>query len=404
MGGLPSGTGRAKGEPTVMLEQYVYKNNRAMRLGYTTGSCAAAAAKAAALMLLSGEAAAEVELKTPKGICLCLPVLDACFSPEEACCGICKDAGDDPDVTDGIKIYAKVRKAGEPGVWIDGGKGVGRVTRPGLEQPVGSAAINRVPRQMIREGIEEICARFGYAGGLSVEIFIPGGEELAGKTFNPRLGIQGGLSVLGTSGIVEPMSEEALVETVRTELRMKAAQGREYLLLVPGNYGLDFLDARYPGLSSWSVKYSNYLGEAIDAAAEYGARGILLAGHIGKLVKLAGGIMNTHSRNADARMEILAAHGAVLGAGKETARALMECITTDEALEILKEEGLLSGVMERLLERMAFYVNHRSGGALTCEIMTFSLKMGLLGETPGAEALLKRMADEQEKERGQEEA
>ena len=377
-----------------MLERYVYKNNQTLRLGYTTGSCAAAAAKAAARMLLSGEPAAEVELMTPKGIALHLEVLDACLSPVEACCGIRKDAGDDPDVTDGLTVYARVRKIRKPEIAIDGGEGVGRVTRPGLEQPVGSAAINRVPRQMIREGVEKICARFGYEGGLSVLIFIPGGEELAEKTFNPRLGIRGGLSVLGTSGIVEPMSEAALIETIRAELRGKAAGGKEYLLLVPGNYGLTFLDTRYPGLSRQSVKYSNYLGEAVDAAAEYGAKGILLAGHIGKLVKAAAGIMNTHSRNADGRMEILTAHAAVLGAKKETVQALMECITTEEALEILKEQGLLEAVTERLLERMKFYINHRSGGMLSCEIITFSMKLGVLGETAGAEALLERIADE----------
>ena len=376
------------------MEKYVFKNNKKLRMGYTTGSCAAAAARAAASMLLTGKAVPEVKLMTPKGIELDLEVLEAEWTAEEASCAVRKDAGDDPDVTNGLKIYALVRKSEEPGVQIDGGEGVGRVTRPGLEQPVGAAAINKVPRQMIRENVEEICRKFGYEGGLSVTISIPGGEALAVKTFNPRLGIVGGISVLGTSGIVEPMSEEALIETIRIDVRMQLAQGRKYLVLVPGNYGLDYLNEFHPELLKNSVKYSNFLGEAIDAAVEYGAKGILLAGHIGKLVKLAGGIMNTHSRNADSRMEILTAHAAVLGADQETAAALMNCITTDEALEILREKALLEGVMERLLERMEFYVEHRSGHSLEKGILVFSQTMGTLGESRDARKVLERLKEE----------
>ena len=371
-----------------MLDQYVYKNNKKMRMGYTTGSCAAAASKAAAWMLLHGQILPEVELMTPKGIGLHLEVLDPKLSKGEASCAIRKDAGDDPDVTDGLLIYATVRKAEKPGVTLDGGEGVGRVTRVGLEQAVGDAAINKVPRQMIREGVEEICRGAGYTGGLSVIISIPGGEELARKTFNPRLGIVGGISVLGTSGIVEPMSEEALIQTIRVDIKMQLSGGRSYLVLVPGNYGLDFLEDYEPEVLKRSVKYSNFLGEAIDAAVEFGAKGILLVGHIGKLVKLAAGIMNTHSRNADARMDILTAHAAVLGADQETAARLMDCITTDEALDILKEKGLLDPVMKRLMERMEFYVDHRSGKSLERGILTFSLEQGVLGESTDVRRLI----------------
>ena len=181
-----------------MLDQYVYKNNKKMRMGYTTGSCAAAASKAAAWMLLHGQILQEVELMTPKGIGLYLEVLEPKFSATSASCAIRKDAGDDPDVTDGLLIYATVSRTAQPGVTLDGGEGVGRVTRTGLEQAVGDAAINKVPRQMIREGVEDVCRAAGYTGGLSVIISIPGGAELAQKTFNPRLGIVGGISVLGT--------------------------------------------------------------------------------------------------------------------------------------------------------------------------------------------------------------
>lgn len=377
-----------------MLDQYVYKNNKKMRMGYTTGSCAAAASKAAAWMLLHGRILPEVELMTPKGIALHLEVLEPKFSDASASCAIRKDAGDDPDVTDGLRIYATVSRTAQPGVTLDGGEGVGRVTRAGLEQAVGDAAINKVPRQMIREGVEEVCRAAGYTGGLSVIISIPGGAELARKTFNPRLGIVGGISVLGTSGIVEPMSEEALIQTIRVDIKMQLAGGRKYLVLVPGNYGLDFLEDYEPEVLKRSVKYSNFLGEAIDAAVEFGAKGILLVGHIGKLVKLAGGIMNTHSRNADARMDILTAHAAVLGADQETAIRLMDCITTDEALDILKEKGLLEPVMRRLMERMEFYVDHRSGKSLERGILTFSLEQGVLGESSDVRRLISCVKEE----------
>ncbi len=378
-----------------ITDQYIYKNNQRMRLGYTTGSCAAGAAKAAVWMLFAGKSVPYVELMTPKGIRLHLEVLEPCFSKDMASCAVKKDAGDDPDVTDGIRVYAAVQKTQEAGIHIDGGEGVGRVTREGLEQPVGSAAINGVPRAMIREGVEEICRRFGYQGGMSVIISIPEGRRLAEKTFNPRLGIEGGISVLGTSGIVEPMSEAALIETIRMEIRMRHTQGYRYLVLAPGNYGLDFLKEYNPKLLERCVKYSNFLGEALDGAAEYGFRGVLLAGHMGKLVKLAGGIMNTHSRNADARMEILTAHAAVVGAGGEMAKALMDCVTTDEAVDILKASGLLEAVMNRLMERMEYYVNHRSGGAFSCAVITFSQKHGILGQTAGVEEILAHLREEE---------
>ena len=202
------------------MEEYLVKDGKRLRLGYTTGSCAAAAAKAAAWMLLTGRKKDTIRLQTPKGIELNLDVLETELSPDEVRCAIRKDSGDDPDVTRGTLIFAAVRKSATPGVTIDGGEGVGRVTKPGLDQPVGAAAINSVPRQMIEENVREVCALVGYDGGLDVTISAPEGEALAKKTFNPRLGIEGGISILGTTGIVEPMSEQALLDTIRVELRV----------------------------------------------------------------------------------------------------------------------------------------------------------------------------------------
>ncbi len=377
------------------MEGYVYKNHRKLRYGYTTGSCAAGAAKGAALMLLSGEEVGEVEVMTPKGILLRLEVVDVRRGPESVRCAVRKDGGDDPDVTDGILVYAEVSYGEEEGerVWIDGGAGVGRVTKPGLEQPVGAAAINRVPRQMIRDNVLEVCSQAGYTGGLRAVISIPEGEALAKKTFNPRLGIVGGISVLGTSGIVEPMSEQALIDTIRVEIRQKLAGGTEYLLIVPGNYGIDFLEEYGHGLRlEDAVKCSNFVGEALDAAVEFGAKGVLLAGHIGKFVKLAGGIMNTHSHNADARMELLTVHAALLGAPVSLLSRMMESVTTDDALQYLKEAGRMEAVMERLMERMEFYVNQRVQNRLELGVITFSKVYGILGQTGKASDLARKIA------------
>ena len=376
------------------MEQFVYKNHKKLRYGYATGSCAAAASKAAAAMLLSGKEISYVELHTPKGIDLRLEVLDISREDNAVSCAIQKDGGDDPDVTNGILIYAKVSRepADEAQIIIDGGIGVGRVTKPGLEQPVGAAAINKVPRQMIRENLEAVCEQYHYHGKLSVVISIPSGVELAAKTFNPRLGIVGGISVLGTSGIVEPMSEQALIDTIRVEMRQKLANGMEYLLVVPGNYGIDFLDQYGHGLQlEDAVKCSNFVGEALDAAVEFGAKGVLLVGHIGKFVKLAGGIMNTHSHNADARMELLTVHAALLGAPVELLQKMMECVTTDDALKYLKEADLMEPVMERIMEKMEFYVNQRAQHQLELGVITFSNVFGILGQTKNVPDLVKKI-------------
>ncbi len=223
------------------LEQFITKDNQVLRCGYTTGSCAAAAAKAAALLLLSGKPVPQISLDTPKGVPLTLTVRNVTAGQGWASCAVRKDSGDDPDVTNGVLVYAKVQRIPEREVRIDGGVGVGRVTKPGLDQPVGAAAINRVPRQMIARELEALLDESDAPGGFSVEISIPEGVALAKKTFNPHLGIVGGISVLGTSGIVEPMSEQALLDSIRVELNVQRAAGQTYALLTPGNYGETFL-------------------------------------------------------------------------------------------------------------------------------------------------------------------
>lgn len=363
-----------------------------LRYGWTTGSCAAAAAKAAALMLFSGEEFRQVRLMTPKGIELYLDVEDVTRLPDRVECAVRKYSGDDPDVTDGLLIYAKVEKGDEESsglrVILDGGIGVGRVTKPGLEQQIGQAAINKVPRRMITEEVERICRACGYCGEMKVTISIPDGEETAKKTFNPRLGIVGGLSVLGTSGIVEPMSEKALTDTIYLEMKMLRESGYSCCYAVPGNYGMDFLTDQLGINPDLAVKYSNYVGDTIDDAKLLGMKGLLLIGHVGKFIKLAAGVMNTHSRTADCRMEVFASHAAMAGADAAVVKEIMACLNTTEAVKILKDRGLLQDIMKTVMERITFYLRQRAGGELETGAVVFSGEEGILGQTENAERLL----------------
>lgn len=376
------------------MEEYIIKGGKKLRLGYTTGSCAAAASKAAAWMLLTGKRKEKIQIDTPKGITLDLDVLQISMDDTIVSCAIEKDGGDDPDVTKGSLVFAQVTRTETPGIIIDGGQGVGRVTKRGLDQPVGAAAINSVPRQMIRENLEEVCRLTDYHGGLSVVISVPDGEQLAKKTFNPRLGIVGGISILGTTGIVEPMSEQALVDTIRVELRQRKANGAEYVLLTPGNYGSDYIQKEIGIDPKTAVLTSNFIGESLDICKELGFRGALLIGHIGKLVKIAGGMLNTHSKYGDCRMDIMAAHAGAAGLSAPQIAEMLDCATCDDAIRILKENGLCAQTLERISNRISFIIDHRVAGEMNTGAILFSKEYGFLTETKNARSLLKLITEE----------
>ena len=319
-----------------------------------------------------------------------VPVETPCLEGGAACCCVTKDGGDDVDATHGLPICARVEAIAGEGILLQGGSGVGRVTRPGLDQPVGEWAINHIPRQMIREAVDAVRRELDEPGGLCVTIFVPGGEEAARKTFNPHLGIEGGISILGTSGIVEPMSVKAIVETTALELRQAAASGARQLVLTPGNYGMEFLTRGGVSLPREIpvVRCSNFIGEALDGAGAEGFASVLLVGHIGKLVKLAGGIMNTHSRWADGRAELFCAHAALCGADRDTARALMDSATADQCLAVLDRAGLRAAVMSSLLEAVQRHLDRRAAGQFAVGAVTFSNQYCLLGMTRGAKEIL----------------
>lgn len=399
---------------TGLEDKYIIKNNKRLRYGYTTGSCAAGATRGAVRMLLSGASLSEVELQTPKGITLNLQLHDITRGETHVSCAVQKDAGDDPDTTNGILVYAKVEKISaeaakniidnqntdskkviiHSSIILDGGVGVGRVTKPGLSQKVGEAAINPVPKAMILREAEEAAQEYDYEGYLKITISVPEGEEISKKTFNPRLGIMGGISILGTSGIVEPMSERALIASIQVEMKQHFFQGENYILVTPGNYGADYLREHMTIPFENNIKCSNYVGETIDMAIDMGVKGILFVAHIGKFVKVAAGIMNTHSHCADGRMEVLCASAIRAGGTLECAREILEAGTTDEALAVIDRYGILKQTMAIVMEKIQFYLDHRSYEQILLGAVVFSNVYGLLGQTRDALKLMEAIQEQ----------
>ncbi|MHC1747747.1 MAG: cobalt-precorrin-5B (C(1))-methyltransferase CbiD [Cellulosilyticaceae bacterium] len=375
------------------LEQWILKGNKTLRYGYTTGSCATAATKASMQMLLGGKGLNYVKLMTPKGFELELEVEDICMTKEFVSCCITKDSGDDPDVTQGMKIYALVSRAKHGMITLEGGIGIGRVTKSGLKVPIGEAAINPGPKGTILKEANEICKHYGYKDGIDILIYAPLGEEIAKKTFNPRLGIMGGISILGTTGIVEPMSEAAIIETIYTEMRVLKANGHKNLLVCPGNYGVNFIQ-HYLGIEVPElVKCSNFIGEMLDYAVYLGFESVVLIGHMGKLVKLAAGIMNTHSKYADGRVEVICTHAALNGASKELLEALWQSITTDEAVSLLKEAHMDACVIGSIMKKMEEHITYRVKSQVPVKVIMFSDTHGFLGAFEGVEELVKKIKE-----------
>ena len=374
------------------FEHYVRSGQKLLRCGYTTGTCAALGAAGAARLLLTGRTPDSVVLRTPKGLVVEVAPLFCRLTAAGAECAIEKDGGDDVDVTTGLAIVATVELRPEsPDICIDGGVGVGRVTKPGLDQPVGAAAINHVPRQMITDALRREAASADYHGGFAVTLSIPEGEAVAKRTFNPHIGVTGGLSILGTSGIVEPMSQQAILDTIQLEMNQAAlrAGNPKRLILAPGNYGLDYLHETYPDFAAIPVvKTSNFIGDTLDMAASAGFEEVLLVGHVGKLVKVAGGIMNTHSHTADCRTELFCTHAALCGAGRDTCAALYDAATTDACLDILDAAGLRAPVLESLLQAIQLHLDRRAADAFRVGAVLFSNQHGPLGLTPTAKELL----------------
>lgn len=345
--------------------------SKELREGITTGTCAAAATAAACLVLNGQAIPKEVEIQSPSGT-LKVEVSWAHLDDEGACAGVMKDAGDDPDVTHGMTVISHVTLT-KGQFEVDGGEGIGLVTKSGLAVPSGQRAINPVPRAMILQALQQGCP-----SGAKAVISIPGGEEVAKKTYNPRLGIVGGLSVLGTKGIVRPMSEEALRATFKADMDVKVARGDQILFYTFGNMGEKIIEQIFGFGEQSLVQVGNELGYMLKEAHRAGVRKILLAGHSGKMIKVAGGIFQTHSSVADSRMEILTALTALEGGSVDLLEQLFCCTTTEAAAQILRAHGF-ERVWTKAAQRAAEKCNAYLWGDVPVEVCIFDNEGKILG-------------------------
>ncbi|WP_278808453.1 cobalt-precorrin-5B (C(1))-methyltransferase CbiD [Obesumbacterium proteus] len=356
----------------------LWHNGKSYRKGYTTGSCATAAAKVAALMVLRQQVINQVSIVTPSGVTLRLNVEQPLICGQQASAAIRKDGGDDVDATHGMLIFAQLTLNDSGSISIVGGEGVGTVTRKGIGLPVGSSAINRTPLHTIEEAVREV---IGPERGAEIVIFAPEGEERAQKTYNGRLGILGGISIIGTTGIVTPMSEESWKRSLALELEMKRAQGMTSVILVPGNHGERFVQEQMQLSGDRVVTMSNFVGYMLQEAQRLGFQRVVLVGHLGKLIKVAAGIFHTHSHIADGRMETLVTRLALMGAPRELLQAVFECSTTEAAMELIEQQGwqavyndIAQAICARINQMLRFAVQ-----PLQCDAVLFSFDNIVLG-------------------------
>jgi len=356
----------------------LWHNGKSYRKGYTTGSCATAAAKVAALMVLRQQVINQISIVTPSGVTLRLNVEQPLICGQQASAAIRKDGGDDVDATHGMLIFAQVALNDSGSIGIVGGEGVGTVTRKGIGLPVGSSAINRTPLHTIEEAVREV---IGPERGAEIVIFAPEGEERAQKTYNGRLGILGGISIIGTTGIVTPMSEESWKRSLALELEMKRAQGMTSVILVPGNHGERFVQEQMQLSGDRVVTMSNFVGYMLQETQRLGFRRVVLVGHLGKLIKVAAGIFHTHSHIADGRMETLVTRLALMGAPHELLQAVFECSTTEAAMELIEQHGL-QAVYNDIAQAICARINQMLRFAvqpLQCDAVLFSFDNIVLG-------------------------
>ncbi|MCP8304761.1 MAG: cobalamin biosynthesis protein CbiD [archaeon] len=321
-----------------------------LRYGITTGTCAAAAAKAAVLTLL-GNSVDKVVVPSPLGLRIEIPVKECKrISDYTAVATVIKDAGDDIDVTNGLEIFATVSLTEDKKIIIKGGKGVGIVTKPGLPVPVGEPAINPIPRRMIEDAIKEVLPS---NNGAEAVISIPRGENVAKKTFNVKLGIIKGISVLGTTGIVKPLSIEAYKSSLVSQINIAVAKGYEHIILVPGNIGEKLARKILQAPDDSIVQTGDFVGYMLKKAVDKGIKEITLFGHPGKLVKVTAGIFNTHHKSGDARREVIAAYAGASGADTATIQTILQSNTTEEIIKLLKHKKLLHVTFNKIAEQIS---------------------------------------------------
>ena len=353
------------------LDLYVIKDGKKLRCGYTTGSCATAASKASTVGIITGMIPDFIEIDTPAGITLNLEVENKELTDIYAICSIKKDSGDDPDSTNEIDIFSKVSLRDDNEVVIRGGKGVGTITRDGFWGKCGEAAINPVPRKTIEKEVKIVTDK-----GVDIEIFVPEGEEIAKKTYNSNIGIIGGISIIGTKGIVEPMSEDAFKKSIYIEIDSIKNRGKTDIALYLGNYGEKIYSDMKKDIDG--VKISNFIGDSIAYCYNNGFKSVTLVGHIGKLCKLSIGAFNTHSKICDMRMESFVYYLAMRQAPMDVIDKINLCITSEEALKVIIDSGyqsILKDMIDGSESRIKRYVKDQE---FDIKVIMYSMDLGIL--------------------------
>lgn len=350
------------------IDEFNIKNGHTQRYGFTTGTTATAAAIGATYMYLNDKRDM-VDVELPAGITLTIPLEFVKKEKNLFTCGVKKNAGDDPDVTDGILISTKlefIKKENGLEFNFFAGEGVGVFTKDGLALPKGEAAINPVPRQMMIDNLSVILKEHGFSGIVNITVTVENGADIAKKTFNERLGIIGGISILGTSGLVLPMSKTALLQTIEADIKFRLKNSKERrVYLAPGNIGAKFLENNFNINSTTVAIISNFVGESIDYAISNDAKEIVLCGDLGKLIKLSGGIMNTHSNDSDSRLELLVA-AVIKLCIKEKKELPIQIIsnifeqkTTTGAVNIIRDNNF-DNCFDILAAQMLYYAYNRA--------------------------------------------
>ncbi|WP_375711546.1 cobalt-precorrin-5B (C(1))-methyltransferase CbiD [Levilactobacillus brevis] len=370
----------------VTNDDYVFYNGRKLRKGFTTGTTATAAAVAATKTLLQQEPQSIVAVKAANGQQAEFDVQDDQFDETYASVAITKDGGDDQDATDGMLIYATVTLRQDSEITLDGGQGIGRVTQKGLANEPGMPAINPTPRRMIKQSVRDL---LGPHRGADIVISAPEGEKVAKLTYNPKLGIVGGISILGTSGIVTPMSEESWKHSISIEMNIHRQRGDDRIILTPGNYGEDFLTQTMKIPVTQQVQMSNFVGYVLKEAQRLGFKQVLMVGDLGKMIKVSAGIFSTHSKDADARAEVMVANLALLGAPLGLLKQVYACLTTISMIDLINEAGyqaVYQKIVDKIKQRSEKLLVRREP-AVVVDSVIFSRSSGLLASSKPIEEI-----------------
>jgi len=359
---------------------------RVLKYGNTTGAYATAAAKAAVIALLD-KPVDRVGIPSPLGIRFELFIRECKkLSEDTAIAYAIKNAGEDVDVTDKIVISAGVKLTSTGRINIKGGKGVGVVTKGGLPVSVGEAAINPTPRKMIEQAIREVLPK---EKGVEVTISVPNGETVAKRTQNKKLGIVGGISILGTTGVVRPLSIKAYRSSLVPALEVALAQNYEQIFLVPGNIGEKLAKKVFAVPEDSIIQTGDFMGYMLEKAVEKGAEKIVIFGHPGKLVKLAAGIFNTHHKKGDARMEVIAAYAGVAGANTELIQTIIESNTTEEAIKFLEPANLVEQTFDQIAEQVYLRTSEKIENKAEIKVIIVSIDGTILGTSKTARSMIK---------------